>query len=180
MSETETANAQADARLYELGVNLVPTLEDKIEAAFENIKSIITSNGGAITADSKPALIDLAYTMGKNIDSKWYRYNTAYFGWVKFTAEPSKLAELKEEFDVDGSILRYMILNTTAEAATSAQDLADAIKGDKESDPVAAEEVETEAVAEVDAEVEKDADTADVLAIDDKIDEAIDELVVEA
>lgn len=178
MSETETANAQADTRLYELGVNLVPTLEEKIEAAFENIKSIITTNGGAITADSKPALIELAYTMGKNIDSKWYRYNTAYFGWVKFTAEASVIAELQEEFDLNGDILRYMVLKTTPEAATSAQDLAEAIRGDKEAEPVAAEEAEAE-IAPVDADVVAD-EVAEEVVAEDKIDQAIDELVVEA
>lgn len=181
MSETETANAQAEPRLYELGVNLVPALEDKIEAAFENIKSIITSNGGEITADSKPALIELAYTMGKNIDSKWYRYNTAYFGWVKFTAQPEVLTQLQEVFDVDASILRYMLLKTTPEAATTAQQVADAIHGDKAGETSAADEVDAEVAPEIDDEVVPEAvvETPELSLDETSIDAAIDELVTE-
>jgi len=183
MSETETANAQGDARLYELGINLVPTLEGKIDAAFEAIKSIITKSGGEITADSNPVLIKLAYTMGKNIDSKWYRYNTAYFGWVKFTAQSSAIADIKEELDVDAEILRYMIIKTTADASTEASAVADAVASDKDGDPVAPEEVEPEVVEEVEesedavsSEEEETKPEVDA-EIDEKIEEAIEELV---
>lgn len=176
MSENETANAQGDARLYELGVNLVPTL-DNTDAAFEKIKGFITSNGGTITTDSKPALIELAYTMGKNVDSKWYRHNTAYFGWIKFTAFGEALADIKEELDTEADVLRYMITKTTPEASTDASAVAQAIGGDKDGEPSVPEEVEVEEAEEevVDAvgdEIEKPAD-----ALDAKIEEAIEELV---
>jgi len=184
MSETETANAQADARLYELGINLVPTLEGKIDAAFEGIKSIITKSGGAITADSKPALIDLAYTMGKNIDSKWYRYNTAYFGWIKFTAEGSAVNDIKEELDTDAEVLRYMITKTTPEASTESSAVAQAIGSDKDGEPLVPEEVEPEVEVVEELEdavgVEAAIPAVEDATIDEKIEEAIDELVLES
>lgn len=180
MSENETANAQGEARLYELGVNLVPTLEGNIDAAFETIKGYITSNGGAITAESKPALIELAYTMGKNIDSKWYRYNTAYFGWVKFTAQGEALAAIKEELDVEGNVLRYMIVKTSPDASTDASAVAQAIGGDKDGDPAAPEAVEPDVEEEevADAVADEVVETDDVAdEIDEKIDEVVEELV---
>lgn len=184
MSETETANAQADARLYELGINLVPTLEGKIDAAFEGIKSIITNNGGTITADSKPALIDLAYTMGKNIDSKWYRYNTAYFGWVKFTAQGEAVNDIKEELDVEADVLRYMVLKTTPDASTESSAVAQAIGSDKDGEPLVPEEVEPEAevVEELEDAVSVDTEVpvTDDGSADEKIEAAIDELVLES
>lgn len=176
MSENETANAQGEARLYELGINLVPTLEGNIEAAFEKIKGYITSNGGSVTADSKPALIELAYTMGKNVDSKWYRYNTAYFGWVKFTAQGEALADIQEELDAEADVLRYMIIKTTPDASTDAVAVSQAIGGDRDGEPTAPEEVEPEE-SEEEEEVSEDAVSEETTEAKDEIDAKIEEVV---
>lgn len=184
MTDIEKANAQEDVRLYELAFNLVPTLEDKIDVAFEGIKNHITKNGGTVTADSAPALIDLAYTMAVSVDAKKQKYNQAYFGWVKFTALPEQLAALAEELDGELDIIRYEIFKTVPEAATSAQDVAQAINSketladeEESDDSDDSDETEESTSDEVDTEETKEDTSKEATEDEKKVDEAIDELV---
>jgi len=195
MTEIETANAQEITRLYELGINFVPSLDDTIEAAFEKAKGVITNSGGSITAESKPALIQLAYTMVKNIDSKNKKYDTAYFGWIKFTGAPELVADVKEALDVNLDILRYMIIKTDPEATIDAVDVAQAMSGGKDA-VIVPDEEDVEVASDAD-EDEKADDSDDAVAEDSNaeaseesevdgadddltaVDAAIDELVEE-
>lgn len=176
MSENENIHNE-EVRLYELGINLVSSLEDKTQSEFEAIKEIIKKNGGEIVSESTPVAIPLAYTMLKNIDSKNQKHNNASFGWVKFNTTPDKITLIKEELDLNVSILRYMILLTTNTSSTSAEEVAEALskkseaedkKKKRSKDAVEAEEVE------VSEEVE-----SDTTETEDAVDEAIEELVSE-
>lgn len=176
MSENEVINNE-DAKLYELGVNLISSLEEKVQSEFDKLKEIIKKHGGEVVVDSVPASIPLAYTMTKNIDSKNQKHNNASFGWIKFNATPDKIKEIKEDLDLNASILRYIILNTTAESNTSASIVAESLskKSDTEGKSKRQKSDDSEEV-EVDAEVEE---TVDAEVDLEEVDEAIEELVEE-
>ena len=190
MSENETIDNET-TKLYELGVNLVPTLEDKTQEEFESLKQLIEKKGGKVGAFSDPVSIPLAYTMAITIDSKKQKYDTASFGWIKFTAAPEVIADIKEDIDLNLNVLRHVILKTTEEANTDAKDVAEVLadnpdveedsdnkdkeeeKADEEAKEGGAEE-KTGEVVEIDEEAAKKAEEAD-----QKVDEAIEELVEE-
>jgi ribosomal protein S6 len=160
-------NTNDETRLYELGINLITTLADKVVTDFETVKNIIKKEGGEIKSESTPVAIPLAYTMIKNVDSRNLKHNAASFGWVKFEATPDKIELIKEELDLNSEILRYVILKTTEEANTTSEAIAEILseKGEGDDRKKRRDDSEAEEVAEV-AE-----DTEEV------IDEAIDSLV---
>ena len=182
MSENEIKDSSIqndEVRLYELGINLIATQEEKILSDFEVVKNIIKTQSGEVKSESTPVVIPLAYTMFKNVDSKNIRYNTAAFGWVKFVATPDKIELIKEELDLNFDILRYVILKTTEDANTDSTVILEALsektevderKGRRNSNT---EEESSEEVAEVAKEEESSETPVKV------IDEAIDTLVEE-
>lgn len=175
MSENEIINND-EVRLYELGLNLVTTLDEQIKSDFEKVKDTIKKHGGDIKTESVPVAIPLAYTMLKNIDSKNIKHNNASFGWVKFESTPDKIELIKEDLDLNMSILRYVILKTTEDANTSAETIAEELSKKSESGEKRRsknEDVEEVVAEEAEAEVEE-------VASEEEIDEAIDSLVEES
>lgn len=183
MSEETNLNANAETnetrKLYELAINIVPNLiEEKAAEEFLAIKEQIKKVKAEIISDSAPQLIPLQYTMVKKIDSTNHKHDQAYFGWIKFMAEPDTIITLREELDLHENILRYLITitdpetNITAEVISSI--LNEKVKGGKkgESDEPEAEVLPAEEVTETE-EVEEEVDTV-------AVDKAIDDLVEEA
>jgi ribosomal protein S6 len=169
MSENVTTHND-EVRLYELGINLVTTLEEKITTDFDGVKNIIKKHGAEIKSESTPVAIPLAYTMFKNIDSKNIRHNAASFGWVKFESTPDKIDLIKEDLDLNNEILRYVILKTTEEANTTAEAISEILTKKNDSEERRGKKDE---VAE-DEEVVVAEET-----VEEEIDEAIDAIVEE-
>lgn len=176
MSENATIDNNInndEVRLYELGINLVATLEDKIQSEFDGVKTIIKNHGGEIVSESVPVTIPLAYTMVKNIDSRNLKYNNASFGWVKFNVTPDQIELIKEELDLNNEILRYVVLKTTEAANTTSETIAEVLaKKDDQKDDRKKRRGDDETVNAEEEEV-----VADV--VEEEIDEAIEALVSE-
>lgn len=103
-------------RVYELSYLLIPTVaEESVAGLYGDLKEKINSLEGEIISDDMPKMIPLAYTMLKVHQNKRNKFDTAYFGWIKFTASPEKTLELKKMLDLDGNILRFMIIKTIKE-----------------------------------------------------------------
>ena len=103
-------------RVYELGYLLVPTLaEEDLPMVFGNLKELIASLGGVHISDEMPKMIPLAYAMTKVITNVRHKWNTAYFGWIKFTMATDKVLELKKKLDLDPNFVRFLILKTIKE-----------------------------------------------------------------
>lgn len=62
-----------------------------------------------------PKMIPLAYSMLKVVSNVRSKFNTAYFGWVKFFMDPEKVLELKKKLDLDPNMIRFLILKTVKE-----------------------------------------------------------------
>lgn len=108
--------ADAVSKVYEVGYLLVPTIaEEDLNVHYGNLKNLIVSFGGEIIADDMPKSIPLAYSMVKVISNIRNKFNTAYFGWFKFTMPASKVLELKKNLDLDINVIRFLILKTVKE-----------------------------------------------------------------
>ena len=106
----------ADARVYELGYLLVPTIpEEDVSVQYGNLKELVSSFGGEIIADEMPKMIPLAYSMVKVVSNVRSKFNKAYFSWVKFAMSGEKLLELKKKLDLDPNLIRFLIIKTVRE-----------------------------------------------------------------
>ncbi len=121
-SESFEEKTGADARVYELGYLLVPTIkEEDLSVNYGNLKELVSSLGGEIIADEMPKNIPLAYQMTKVVANVRSKFNTAYFGWTKFMMEPAKVLELKKKLDLDPSFIRFLIMKTVKENTIAAK-----------------------------------------------------------
>ncbi len=112
----------ANSKVYELGYLLVPTIkEDDVVVNYGNLKELVTSFGGEIISDEMPKMINLAYPMQKVISNVRNKFNTAYFGWIKFTMDGAEVIKLKKHLDLDSAIVRFLILKTVKENTIAAK-----------------------------------------------------------
>jgi ribosomal protein S6 len=114
--ENKAENMEADARVYEVGYLLLPTIPgEEVPAVYGNLKELVSSLGGQAISDEMPRQIDLAYQMVKVIQNIRHRFDTAYFGWIKFSMDPEKVLELKKKLTLDPNIIRFLTLKTVKE-----------------------------------------------------------------
>jgi ribosomal protein S6 len=103
-------------RTYELGYILVPTTpEIEVAEKVTALKAAIEAVEGAVSSESAPEFIDLAYQIEKNVKSKKMKWNQGYFGWIKFAAGPETLESLKKSLDANLDLMRYMLIKTDTE-----------------------------------------------------------------
>jgi len=111
-----------DARVYELGYLLVPTIsEENLGAAYGNLKEVIASFGGVFISDEMPKMLQLAYQMVKVVNNIRNKFNTAYFGWFKFSMDADKVLELKKKLDLEDNLVRFMLFKTVKENTVAAK-----------------------------------------------------------
>ena len=104
-------------QIYEIGFHILPTVaEEKLGDETSVIRNAI-EQGGTVISEDFPKMRDLAYVMQKYIDTKKVSYNKAYFGWIKFEAEPEVAQSLKKVADEHPNVLRYLIVKTIKENA---------------------------------------------------------------
>ena len=111
-------------KVYELGIHLLPSLsEADVQIEFSKIKSNIEKLEGEIISESIPRMFNLAYEIPKTLKAQKKWYETAYFGWVKFELEASKLAVFEKFVKELEDTLRYLIVKTVRENTLVAKDI---------------------------------------------------------
>lgn len=122
MSEENTTN---EAKLYELGFHLNPAINsDQISSKIDEIKNVLTKNGGEIVKEGEPESMQLAYEITKNIAGKNERFTTSTFSWIKFNATSESIESIKEEIDTNDEIIRSLITKTTDDEEHSTSKIA--------------------------------------------------------
>ena len=107
---------EANSRVYEVGYLLVPTLsEEEIPAMYGNLKELVLSLGGKMISDDMPRMIPLSYVMSKVLKNVRHKFDSAYFGWVKFFMDADKIADLKKKLDLDQNVIRFLMIKTVKE-----------------------------------------------------------------
>lgn len=151
------------ARLYEVSFQIAPTLgEDGARGEAENIKSLIQKQGGEVVSFGEPRQVRLAYTIRKEAEGKYQKYDTAFFGFFKFEAECEALTGINEELARNVSVIRHLVVQTVPDSekttAKLAAELREAEKKRREASREESDEVADkplEASPEVVAEAEK-------------------------
>lgn len=117
ITKEENSIDESETQIYELGFHIIPSVEEgKLPAEVDSIKASIERQGGAFIADEFPKKIALAYTIAKDTEGKRYKFDTAYFGWMKFEMKTENIMNLKDEADKNKNILRYLIIKTVKES----------------------------------------------------------------
>ena len=161
-------NEHTEPRVYELGYHLVPTLAvEQIPEASGAVRGMIERISKGIIAEELPVFIDLAYQIVKTIEHKNKRYDDAYFGWIKFEANPEGIKALEEELKKDENVLRYLVTKTLRENTFISKKFPSSNAKERAEGEVSLEEVVSEEVAQ---------DTEDVS--DAELDKAIEGLVL--
>lgn len=88
---------ETEQRIYEIGYLLSPLIpEERLDEEISVLRKIIEDKKGFILSEARPKIQKLAYPINK--------LESAYFGWIKFTADPSSLPEIKSP-----QIIRFLI-----------------------------------------------------------------------
>jgi len=175
MSESNMPVAEAmmgeerEAQAYELAFHILPTVaEGEVKAVFESIKNTITKLGGTLREEEAPARFELAYELVQFLEGRNRKFTSAYFGWVRFSIEADKIAELVDTVERTKEILRHLLIRLSkAEEANPfyfhpaiAHRVVETIY--VEADEVV-EEVDVEEVAAVEAVVEDGVETEEAV-----------------
>ncbi len=120
--ENKVEDEGVESRIYEVGYLLLPTIPgEEVPAVYGNLKELIASLGGVAISDEMPRLTSLAYKMVKVLQNVRHKFDTAYFGWMKFSMDPEKVLELKKKMDLNLNIIRFLTLKTVKENTIAAK-----------------------------------------------------------
>lgn len=107
-----------EVKTYEIGYLLSPLLpSEKVEESMEAVyQAEIAAKGGEILFRTVPKMRALAYPVSKFTSNKRSSFTEAYFGAVKFTAAPETIVSIKEAFEKDANIIRFLIVSVPKNA----------------------------------------------------------------
>ena len=165
MEKVETLEKEGGVQVYELGYHIVSTVaEENLPKEVEPLKAIVLKDGGSLISLGEPKLINLAYSMTKSVADIKKKFNTAYFGWLKFETKSELMPMIKKAVDANPLVLRYLLIKTVRENTLYTPKLNSVKVADKEA-PKAKKSIKT--------------DEKKATSLED-IDKSIDELVVSA
>lgn len=126
-------------KIYEVGLHIIPTIEDdKVSTVFEDLKNSVVENAEVLSAED-PERRDLAYTIRHAVrrsDGSYERYDASYFGSIKFRASQEGVQKVRQSFQGNEQVLRFVILETAEEDTRIGDDL----PGEEKDDVVSKEE----------------------------------------
>jgi len=145
---------------YELAFHVLPTVaEGEVAAVFQGLKDIITNNGGTLTVEEAPARFDLAYDIVKYLEGRNRKFTSAYFGWVRFEIDPTKIDEITESVAGTKELLRHLLTRLTKLEAENPFYFHAALEDDKKVENIEVNE-ETAAVVKDDSNKDSDDETS--------------------
>lgn len=114
VTEAVVASDVREPLTYELAYHVLPTVaEGEVVTVSDTVKQYITSHGGAISDEEAAQRFELAYEIEKYLDGKYRRFNSAYFGWIRFTCDPAHVAAMSADIDDNKHLLRHLLIKLT-------------------------------------------------------------------
>lgn len=155
-----------EAGIYEAGFHILPTVpEERLQEVVSKLVDFITKNGGVIISEEFPKIRNLSYEIKKRVETKYFSFGKAYFGWVKFEILPASIGKIEMEMKNNENILRFIILKTIRENTMHVF-----------KSPMVSRENNKEEIVRV----SKDIDVKEKVEIsEEEIDKSIDELVID-
>lgn len=122
---------------YELGYHLVPSLsETDLALRVEELMKVVADNGGNILSEGAPQSCSLTYTMRRLRGGTWEKYDTSFFGWMRFEAPAEALPTIISVLEVNEHLVRHLLLKLDAKALAPAPE--------RKPKPIELKEIETE------------------------------------
>ena len=110
MNMNEQNISDDSVRTYELAVLFVPTYtSEEAQSAYDALDSTL----GSVQEKTELEKIDLAYPMVKVIQNKKNTFESAYFGSAVFSTSATELTTIKKTLDASDDVVRYMIISRT-------------------------------------------------------------------
>ena len=105
-----------EKRVYETGFLLNPFLADEGANNFVSLmKEFVLKDGTEFVSEEAPKLIQLSYIISIHTEGKTNKYDSAYFGWLKFETKPSEIEKIEHFLKSKGEIIRFIIVKTVRE-----------------------------------------------------------------
>jgi ribosomal protein S6 len=106
-----------DNKVYEISYLISSNVpEEKVSIEADQVRQIVVGGSSSIIAEEAPKRTELAYTIRKKTGQGNYdSHNFAYFGWVKFEANPSDILAIKKKVELVPSIIRMLMITTVRE-----------------------------------------------------------------
>lgn len=115
-TEIEKDDDQNDVQIYEIGYHLAPSVsEEDVPAEVSLVHGAIADFGGTIISEGIPAIRQLSFEMTKKLENKTLKFSKAYFGWIKFEIDSSRISEVSERIKNMQNILRFIAVKTVRE-----------------------------------------------------------------
>lgn len=103
-------------QVYEIGYHLLPALsEAEVTAWVKDLMAFLTKEGATFVGEKAPEKIDLAYAIERRVEGKYQAVRSAFFGWVAYEVSPNAALTIKKFMDTNPSVLRYLLVSTTAD-----------------------------------------------------------------
>ncbi|MEK7575845.1 MAG: 30S ribosomal protein S6 [Patescibacteria group bacterium] len=93
---------EKEAKMYEVAYFFSPLVpEDRVSDEVNNMRSAIEVKQGIVIYEDKPKMQRLAYVINK--------FDSGYFGLIKFMIDPAIISSLKDDLDKNDKIIRFVI-----------------------------------------------------------------------
>ncbi len=110
---------ESDAKLYELGFHLVPTItEEAAVAKFAEITAKIEKIGGSVKLSKNPESRPLAYEISKSGGGKKEKYETAFFGFAIFEMKRDEISAFQKWVNIIPEMLRSLVIEVPKDILT--------------------------------------------------------------
>lgn len=115
MPATEAVAAgERELTSYELAFHVLPTVaEGEVAKVFQKLKDTITKHGGIIITEEAPIRFDLAYEVIKYLEGRNRKFTSAYFGWIRFNVESTKVEKITDSVEGTKELLRHLLIRLT-------------------------------------------------------------------
>jgi len=99
-----------------VGYLLLPSIaEDALGEEVVTLRRVLEEAGATVVGEGTPALRLLAYPIRKGNREGGITYTSAYFGSLRFEVIPEQAPLIKQAFDKNTSLLRFLIMKTVRE-----------------------------------------------------------------
>lgn len=112
----EKESTKDGVKVYEVGFHIAPFVgEENVLHEVSLIKNALDAIKAEVISEDFPRLRALSYPITKVIKGDKNVCNEAYFGWIKFEVDGSKVEDLKKEIEKIDNIVRFLLIGTVRE-----------------------------------------------------------------
>lgn len=103
---------EKELKTYELGYLLSPMIpaEASVEIVANVIAPVLEARTGNIISQVSPKMKVLAYEVLKSVNNKNSKFKEAYFGVIKFQADPVTILDITKLLDKNADIVRFLLI----------------------------------------------------------------------